>query len=147
MNLVRIVSLFYIGIHWPKLFDETHTVVWQIGVILSGGPQSVYARQAPHPDRAVFEIGVPILGALEIVADTSGNSIISGAVRQSLESVRQGQNLADPLAQHWIFPPMVTRMIGIGEPVLSKYERIVFEKPLISPQGQPLADAPLARLV
>ena len=31
------------------------------------------------------------------------------------------------------------RMIGIGEPVLSKYERIVFEKPLISPQGQPLA--------
>jgi GMP synthase (glutamine-hydrolysing) len=33
-----------------------------IGIIFSGGPQSVYARQAPHPDRAVFELGVPILG-------------------------------------------------------------------------------------
>jgi GMP synthase (glutamine-hydrolysing) len=33
-----------------------------IGIIFSGGPQSVYARRAPHPDRAVFELGVPILG-------------------------------------------------------------------------------------
>jgi GMP synthase (glutamine-hydrolysing) len=33
-----------------------------IGIIFSGGPQSVYARQAPHPDRGVFELGVPILG-------------------------------------------------------------------------------------
>ncbi len=31
------------------------------------------------------------------------------------------------------------RLIGYGEPVLSRYERIVFEKSLISPQGQPLA--------
>jgi SNF2 family DNA or RNA helicase len=31
------------------------------------------------------------------------------------------------------------RLIGIGEPVLGKYERVVFEKPLISPIGQPLA--------
>jgi len=31
------------------------------------------------------------------------------------------------------------RLIGIGEPVLSRYERIAFEKPLIAPQGQPLA--------
>ncbi len=31
------------------------------------------------------------------------------------------------------------RLIGLGEPVLPRYERIVFEKPLIAPQGQPLA--------
>src|SRR5258708_36036408 len=30
-------------------------------------------------------------------------------------------------------------MIGIGEPVLPRYERIVFEKPLVAPQGLPLA--------
>ena len=36
VNLVRIVSLFYIGIHFPKLFEESHTVLWQVGVILSG---------------------------------------------------------------------------------------------------------------
>ena len=35
-NLVRIVSLFYIGIHFPKLFEDWHTVVWQVLVVLFG---------------------------------------------------------------------------------------------------------------
>jgi hypothetical protein len=41
------------------------------------------------------------------------------------------------------------RLIGIGEPVLPRYERIAFEKSLVAPQGQPLAafvcPAPAAR--
>ncbi|MCB9833232.1 MAG: type II secretion system F family protein [Planctomycetes bacterium] len=63
----------------------------------------------------LIKSGVPILGSLEIVADTAGNTLVSRAVRESLEHVRQGETLAEPLAQHWIFPPMVTRMVGIGE--------------------------------
>ena len=63
----------------------------------------------------MLKSGVPILGALEIVADTSGNRIISEAVLNARENVRQGEGLAGPLSDSPVFPPMVTRMVGIGE--------------------------------
>ena len=63
----------------------------------------------------MLKSGVPILGALDIVADTAGNRLIKDAVIKARENVRQGDSLAKPLASSPIFPPMVTRMIGIGE--------------------------------
>lgn len=63
----------------------------------------------------MLKSGVPILGALDIVADTSGNRVIRDAVVAARESVRQGESLAKPLGDSDVFPPMVTRMIGIGE--------------------------------
>lgn len=59
--------------------------------------------------------GVPILGSLEIVAETSGNAIISRAVLLARDSVRNGNSLSEPLEKSPVFPPMVTRMISIGE--------------------------------
>ncbi|MCK4909111.1 MAG: type II secretion system F family protein, partial [Planctomycetes bacterium] len=59
--------------------------------------------------------GVPILGALEIVANTSGNRLIEDTVNEARENVRKGETLSDPLSRSKVFPPMVTRMIGIGE--------------------------------
>jgi type IV pilus assembly protein PilC len=63
----------------------------------------------------MIKSGVPILGTLEIVADTAGNRIIAEAVNRARESVRQGESLMGPLAESPVFPPMVTRMVGIGE--------------------------------
>lgn len=59
--------------------------------------------------------GVPILQALDIVESTAGNMVFSKAVRDAAEGVRNGESLADPLARSGEFPPMVTRMIGVGE--------------------------------
>ncbi|QGQ19375.1 type II secretion system F family protein [Cellulomonas sp. JZ18] len=59
--------------------------------------------------------GVPILQALDIVGETSGNWVIEVAVRDIQQSVRQGQPLSVPLAKHSVFPPMVVQMISTGE--------------------------------
>jgi type IV pilus assembly protein PilC len=63
----------------------------------------------------LIQSGVPILGTLEIVASTAGNRIIEDAVIDASQSVRQGETLAGPLAKTGVFPPMVTRMISVGE--------------------------------
>jgi type IV pilus assembly protein PilC len=59
--------------------------------------------------------GVPIMATLDIVADTAGNRVIAGVVRGSRDSVRSGNMLSEPLAQSSVFPPMVVKMIAIGE--------------------------------
>jgi len=59
--------------------------------------------------------GVPILSALEIVGKTSGNKVVEKAIEQVRMNVREGESIADPLARAKIFPPMVTRMVSVGE--------------------------------
>jgi type IV pilus assembly protein PilC len=59
--------------------------------------------------------GVPILQSLEIVSETSGNIVIRDAVRDVEASVRRGESLAGPLADHAVFPPMVVQMLSVGE--------------------------------
>lgn len=59
--------------------------------------------------------GVPVLRALEIVAETAGNVVIAKAVNDARASVREGSRISIPLAASGQFPPMVTQMIDIGE--------------------------------
>lgn len=63
----------------------------------------------------LIQSGVPILGALEIVGKTSGNSVIETAVENVRTNVREGESIATPLIKSGVFPPMVTRMIAVGE--------------------------------
>ena len=59
--------------------------------------------------------GVPILQALKIVGETSGNWAIENALAEVAEGVRRGQSVSEPLQGHPIFPAMVTQMIAVGE--------------------------------
>jgi type IV pilus assembly protein PilC len=63
----------------------------------------------------LLKSGVPVLGALEIVSATAGNRVLEEAVDNARESIRQGETLAKPLGESWVFPPMVVRMISVGE--------------------------------
>ncbi|MBI5852238.1 MAG: type II secretion system F family protein [Planctomycetes bacterium] len=59
--------------------------------------------------------GVPILGAMEIVSETAGNRVISRTVDNARDAVKQGDSLSDPFMQSTVFPPMVVKMMAIGE--------------------------------
>lgn len=64
---------------------------------------------------SMLAAGVPILHALRIVGETSGNWVIEQALISVGESVRQGESIAGPLAKEPVFPPMVTQMVAVGE--------------------------------
>ncbi len=59
--------------------------------------------------------GVPILQALTIVRETSGNVIVSAAVGAVHESVKEGETITAPLEASQVFPPMVISMVDVGE--------------------------------
>lgn len=63
----------------------------------------------------MIHAGVPILQALDIVGETSGNMVVENAAKAVRDSVRNGQSLAAPLNEHPVFPPMVVQMITVGE--------------------------------
>lgn len=59
--------------------------------------------------------GVPVLRALEIVADTAGNLIIAETVSRARVSIKEGDKISTPLFASKVFPVMVTQMIAVGE--------------------------------
>jgi type IV pilus assembly protein PilC len=59
--------------------------------------------------------GVPVLRALEIVADTAGNLIIADTVARARVSIKEGDKISTPLLTSKVFPVMVTQMIAVGE--------------------------------
>jgi type IV pilus assembly protein PilC len=59
--------------------------------------------------------GVPILDALDIVAKTAGNVVIEEGILYARQKISEGKNMAQPLMETAIFPPMVVQMVGVGE--------------------------------
>src|ERR671910_2511924 len=59
--------------------------------------------------------GVPILQSIEITATSSGNWVVENALLKSRDAIREGLPLYKPLETEPVFPPMVTRMIAVGE--------------------------------
>ena len=59
--------------------------------------------------------GVPILQSLEVVSETVNNSLMSAAILDVQNSVKEGESISKPLARHPVFPPMVVQMLSVGE--------------------------------
>jgi len=59
--------------------------------------------------------GVPILQALDIVRDTSGNEVVARAMDKVYQSVKDGDTIHEPLSRCAVFPPLVVHMVAVGE--------------------------------
>ncbi len=81
------------------------------GPIVSKGSISRFARTLG----TLMSAGVPVLTALNIVRDTSGNEVVANAVQKVHDAVKEGEGIAAPLSVTNVFPQMVISMIEVGE--------------------------------
>ncbi|HEY4695802.1 MAG TPA: type II secretion system F family protein [Candidatus Hydromicrobium sp.] len=59
--------------------------------------------------------GVPILNSLEIAKEVADNILIVNALEKIRKSIREGENISDPMSEMEVFPPMMIQMIAVGE--------------------------------
>src|SRR6266446_57790 len=94
-----------------RLFDKFKLNMPVLGSVISKVAISRFTRTLG----TLVSSGVPILQALMIVKETSGNVIVGNAVGAVHESVKEGETITAPLEASNVFPPMVISMVDVGE--------------------------------
>jgi len=94
-----------------RLFDKFKLNMPVLGSVISKVAISRFTRTLG----TLVSSGVPILQALTIVKETSGNVIVGSAVAAVHESVKEGETITAPLEASNVFPPMVISMVDVGE--------------------------------
>ncbi|HOW42572.1 MAG TPA: type II secretion system F family protein [Candidatus Omnitrophota bacterium] len=77
--------------------------------------QKVAVAKFSRTFSTLVKSGVSVLAALDIVAKTSGNKVVEEAIANARVAVRDGEPIAAPLTKSKVFPPIVCRMVGVGE--------------------------------
>jgi len=114
LQILTVVIIFNIFIRLKfgrKVWDQFKLKVPVLGPVVSKVAISRFTRTLG----TLVSSGVPILQALTIVKETSGNVIISHAVTSVHESVKEGETITAPLESSGVFPPMVISMVDVGE--------------------------------
>ena len=94
-----------------RLFDKFKLNMPVLGNVITKVAISRFTRTLG----TLVSSGVPILQALTIVKETSGNVIVGNAVASVHESVKEGETITAPLEASNVFPPMVISMVDVGE--------------------------------
>jgi type IV pilus assembly protein PilC len=96
---------------WRLAFDKFKLRLPVFGPLFTKIAISRFSRNLG----TLLSVGVPIMQALDVVGGTTGNAVITEAMKDVASSVRDGQPMSAPLIEHPIFPPMVTQMMQVGE--------------------------------
>ncbi|MBO7148165.1 MAG: type II secretion system F family protein [Lentisphaeria bacterium] len=113
-GIIGFIILFKIILKIPFLrfyIDWVKYNIPLIGPIVSRTAISKFSRTLG----TLMGSGVPILNALNIVKETSGNEVVAQAIQKVYDAVKEGEPMAAPLSATKIFPEMVISMIEVGE--------------------------------
>lgn len=81
------------------------------GLIISKSAVSRFCRTLG----TLLQSGVPILTALTIIKNATGNAVVAAAVEKVHNSIREGDSIAEPLKHSGVFDELVVNMIAVGE--------------------------------
>ena len=118
--LFVVIGFVIIGFLFQR-YISTHRGRYQLDSFLLRMPmfgplfRKVVVAKFSRTLATLVKSGVPILNALEIVGKTSGNLVIEETVNNARTSIREGEPISEPLSRSGAFPPMVVRMISVGE--------------------------------
>ena len=93
------------------IWDRFILKLWVVGPLARMVAISRFARTLS----TMLGGGVQLLHTLEIVKSVLGNKVLVGVIEDARSAIREGDSIADPLARSGQFPPIVTRMIAVGE--------------------------------
>ena len=114
IGIISIVIIYKITVKIPAgkyAVDYAKYNMPLFGPIISKTAISRFSRTLG----TLMSSGVPVLSALSIVKDTSGNETVANAVQKVYDAVKEGEGIATPLGKTKIFPEMVISMVEVGE--------------------------------
>ncbi|QKS71857.1 type II secretion system F family protein [Paenalkalicoccus suaedae] len=83
--------------------------------IIGGVLQKAAIARMSRTWASLFQSSVPVLQATAIVERVVGNEVLARVIRESRVALERGESIATPMEEHWIFPPLVTQMVVVGE--------------------------------
>lgn len=117
--LIPLIPVLFIGLYKALVrnldrkyvVDKMKLKIPVIGILI----QQVAVARFSRTLGTLLSSGVPILSALQTVKDTIGNEFIGRAVMHVCDSIKEGESVSGPMEVSKAFPPLVIKMISIGE--------------------------------
>ena len=120
-NGLLIVAIIAAFVVIKKVFGKTEAGAYFYDVCQLKAPvigtlaQRTAVSRVTRTLGTLLSSGVPILQSLVIVRDTTGNRVVSKALQNVHDAVKEGEGMTQPLSQCSVFPPMVVSMVEVGE--------------------------------
>ena len=116
LTLILLVAVYFGSSFYSKRRRVLNTLTYVIKLPKVGDLVSkVNIARITRTFGTLLSSGVPILQAITITKDITGNCYFHDAISRVHDSVRDGEALAVPMERESVFPNMVTSMIDVGE--------------------------------